>query len=345
MAIHFFCVCGKHLKAQRDMAGRITLCPACGEHVKIPPPEATRRSVPRFMKAERAPAAGSDPGPRLPEVHFRGERRPALVSHREQPETGWYGTLVYTLPALPWLLFLAAGLAITSALLLDGWADFLRPGFRQRLHLEVFIPCALAIPALLVCATALMSGVLALATEGSLKVIFRPSFDELLRASAQWLVCLAAGPALFLGSAALYWIHCGDPHAVDWMIVTELLGLGSGVLLAALLATCPPGGFRRLHPAGLLLPVRLMGWWFFGASLFFSSGLLAFCSFVGFAAGRLHAARLAGALWLGPGWFVALSTAAFFFRRLGLRYYRASRVHAAADGTTVPTCVSHRLSL
>src|SRR6185295_19031319 len=104
----------------------------------------------------------------------------------------------------------------------------------------------------LLCTTPLLSGVLALGIEGSLKIVSRPTFDDLLRAAAQWIACLAAGPALFLIAAAVFWIHCGDPDVVDWIILLELVALASAILLAALVTTSPGGGFRRLHPAGLV---------------------------------------------------------------------------------------------
>src|SRR5262245_49488151 len=100
LAIHFVCVCGKHLKSRRDMAGRVTLCPACGEHVKIPSEEPTHRGASRVFKAAPLPTA-ADCRSHLPEVLFRGERRSALARHREQPERGWMGSFVYTLPFLP----------------------------------------------------------------------------------------------------------------------------------------------------------------------------------------------------------------------------------------------------
>jgi hypothetical protein len=338
MAIHFVCVCGKHLKARHDMVSRITLCPACGEQVKVPTGEPTHRGVSRIVKAAPIPAADSERRPEPQEVLARGQRRSSLVFHREQPESGWLGSFLYTLPILPWLALLAAGLAITCGVVFDRLPAFLQSDSRRPLELEVFIPCVLAIPALLLCAAPLLSGVLALGIEGSLKIVSRPRFDDFLRSGAQWMACLAAGPALLLVGAAGYWIHCGDLEAVDWLIVVELLALGSGNLFAALIVTSPCGGFRRLHPFAILQVVQLLGWWFIATSLFAGGAILGWAYLVSFAVARLHTDAIVGTLWLGLGWFAALAALAFLFRRLGLWHYRASRGHAISGAKMVSAC-------
>jgi hypothetical protein len=179
----------------------------------------------------------------------------------------------------------------------------------------------------------MLSGVLALAMEGSLRVVSRPSFDDLLRATAQWTACLAAGPVVWLGSAAVYWIYCGDPRAIDWLILAELVALGSGNLLAALVVTSPAGGFRRLHPLALLQLIRSLGWWFAATSLLVAAAIFGLLGFGSFAIARLHAAPIEGALLLALDWFSALAALAFLFRRVGLSYYRASWADViSADG-------------
>jgi hypothetical protein len=45
MAILFNCVCGHHLKARDEMAGRRTMCPACGAPVGVPSTLPTHRGV------------------------------------------------------------------------------------------------------------------------------------------------------------------------------------------------------------------------------------------------------------------------------------------------------------
>jgi len=325
MAVHFYCSCGKHLKAGRDMAGRVTLCPACGEHVKIPTEEPTDRAASRVSKAAPLPAAESDRRSHLPEVLIRGERRLAPARHHEEPERGWIGSVAYTLPVVPWLLSLAAGLAITSAVVLDRLPAFLKSNSRRPLELEIFIPCVMAIPALLLCATPFLSGILSLGMEGSLQVVSRPRFDYMLRAAVQWLVCLAAGPVLLVAAAAGYWVHCGDMQPVDWLIVIELLALGSGIMLASLVVTSSTGGFRRLRPFAILQVTRSFGWWFTGTSLFLAGMILGLSYLASFAAARLRDEPVLMTLWLGCGWFAALAALAFLFRRLGLWHYRAFR--------------------
>jgi len=319
------------------MAGRVTLCPACGEHVKIPAEEPTHRGTSRVLRV--TPLSAEDRRSHLPEVLIRGERRLAPARHREQPERGWMGSFIYTLPVLPWLVSLAVGLAITSAVVLDRLPAFRQSNSRRPLELEIFIPCVLAIPALLLCATPFLSGILAFGIEGSLQVVSRPRFDYFLRAAVQWLVCLAAGPALLVAAAAGYWVHCGDMQAVDWLIVIELLVLGSGILLASLVVSSSSGGFRRLRPFAILHVTRSLGWWFAGTSLFLAGIILGLSYMASFAAARLRDEPLLATLWLGCGWFAALAALAFLFRRLGLWHYRASQ--AASSG--LPTTRSSHL--
>jgi hypothetical protein len=256
-------------------------------------------------------------------VLVRGHRRSGLADHREKPERSWAGSFVYTLPVLPWLVMISTGLAMTSAVLLDRLPGFLQSNLRRPLELEIFIPCLLAIPALLLCTTPFLSGTLSLGMEGSLQVVSRPRFDYLLRAAAQWLVCLGAGPILLLAAAAAYWIHCGDMQAVDWLIVVELLGLASGILLASLVVTNPSGSFRRLHPVAILQVTRALGWWFAGTSLIGAGIILGLGYLASFAAVHLRDEPVVTTLWLGVGWFGALAGMAFVFRRLGLWYYEA----------------------
>jgi hypothetical protein len=45
MAIRFDCVCGHHLKARDEMAGRRTMCPACGSPVGVPSAQPTHRGA------------------------------------------------------------------------------------------------------------------------------------------------------------------------------------------------------------------------------------------------------------------------------------------------------------
>jgi hypothetical protein len=287
------------------------------------------------VKADPVPAAESSRRPQPQEVLARIQHRSSLVVHREQPETGWLGTFVYTLPTLPWLALLAVGLAITCGVVFDRLPDFLQSNSRRPLELEIFIPCALAIPALLLCATPLLSGVLILGMEGSLKVVCRPRFDDLLRAVAQWLACLAAGPAPLLAAAAGYWIHCGDMQAIDWLIVVELVALGSGILLAALVVTSPGGGFRKLHPFAILQVTRSFGWLFAGTSLFAAGEILGLSYLASYAASRIRDEPVLATVCLGFGWFAALAALAFLFRRLGLWYFRACQAELPSGGDRV----------
>src|SRR5262245_56066412 len=72
MPIHFVCSCGKHLKARRRLAGWISFCPACGEHVVIPTGKATHSGIAEIGKP--APVVDSSMMSELP-----GECQPGLL--------------------------------------------------------------------------------------------------------------------------------------------------------------------------------------------------------------------------------------------------------------------------
>jgi hypothetical protein len=76
MAVHVYCACGKNLKVGREMAGRVTLCPACGAHLKIPTVEPVRRGASRIGKADQA---FSTPG-------YTSAHQPAVSLHKPFPD-------------------------------------------------------------------------------------------------------------------------------------------------------------------------------------------------------------------------------------------------------------------
>ena len=50
-----------------------------------------------------------------------------------------------------------------------------------------------------------------------------------LRAGLKWTLCFLAGPIVFAAVAWLYWVHCGDLTAVDYLILAELGIVGSAM--------------------------------------------------------------------------------------------------------------------
>src|ERR1700726_4815458 len=148
MSIQFVCICGKHLRAREGMAGRRSMCPACGAPVGIPllqpthrgatlgplsPAELRRRNNSRpspNVSRDGFPASGGSAAPSPPpnqgrarttrtlEITFDGPIEPALVHQvisrvpAQRPSgTAWAQCLIYPIRAsLP-----LGGLAVVLA--------------------------------------------------------------------------------------------------------------------------------------------------------------------------------------------------------------------------------------
>jgi len=365
MPIHFVCSCGKHLKARRRLAGWISFCPACGEHVVIPTGKAThsgiaeigkpapvvdssmmselpgecqpgllvapaddsvgRRSQAAAASSGRAPGAtvGANHPADSGNVLFRRRSKSAIAPRRQKPDFRWSESVYYTLPLCRRLVVLAVALAFTSGLAYSALPALLQPD--TSVHTRSWIvPCAALLAVLIVYSGALLSGVLALSTNGSLRVVGRPKTDDLIVALVQWTASFAAGPALFLVPAAIYWLHFGDPTLVDRLILAELIAAAGIAWTAALLTMSQPGGYKRLHPAALVRTIALLGWRFSFLSMAFAAAMFGLGLFGAFAFSRLHNSPFQGFLCLGLFWLAALTLAAFAFRRLGLSYYGAN---------------------
>src|SRR4051794_41116492 len=112
MTIKYVCSCGKRLKAPEKHAGRLHVCPACGESVQIPPLLAPDSERPPMTPQERrrlAQLRGEAPPPtpvaaetetevpdrRLMARLARGLKKPALrPRQRRALETHWYQCLL-----------------------------------------------------------------------------------------------------------------------------------------------------------------------------------------------------------------------------------------------------------
>ncbi len=271
--------------------------------------------------------AAATPGPTAaiadaqPAISLRGQRRAApSVRNRHAGET-WFESIRYTVPELPVLLLLSLFLTVSLGVVLRGLADSnaVAPSGDMR---PLFVPGAAMLLGFLACTAALLSSILALSLEGSPRVAGLPSIDAVLRASAQWTVCFLAGPALLLGAAALYWISVGDPALVDEIILAELIALSIGWFQAAFVSTTGSGRFWQFHPAAVIKTAKTQIGQFAVASLGGTALVYGLARFGLFAIARVHLAAFEGSLWLGLFWFVALASAAFSLRRLGLGHHR-----------------------
>jgi len=361
MPIHFVCSCGKHLKARRRLAGWISFCPACGEHVVIPTGKAThsgiagivkpapaldsfatsevpgesqglrvapeddaggRRSLSAVASSGRTLGAtvGANHSPDSGNVLFRRRSKSGVAPIGQKPDFHWSESVYYTLPLCRRLSVLAVALAFSSGLAYSALPELLQPDVPVHTRSWI-VPCAALLAVLIVYSGALLSGVLALSTKGSLRVVGRFKVDDLIDALVQWTASFAAGPAVFLGLASVYWIHFGDPNFVDRLILAELIAAAGIAWIAALLTTSQPGGYKRLHPAALVRTIALLGWRFAFLSVAFAATMFGLGLFGAFAFLRLHSSPFQGFLCLGLFWLMFLTLAAFGFRRAGLSYY------------------------
>ncbi len=328
MSIKFVCSCGKHLRARDGMASRRIVCPRCGQPVGVP-------SGPGAIAAPRPPAecerrvAGQETDARDPV----GALTLALLHSLRSPagrraaaaETRWYDFLRHPLREMPLWAGPAALLTVVSAvgLLLgpemvakgaDGGAARCAPWLAGFLTLFVAgYPCLL------------LRHVLRAAASGDGAGVRWPGFGvgPALGSALVWLVCFMAGPVVFATLAAIYWLQCGDPGWVDWLIVAELGLLTVGYDLLVLAAVSERGRLRDANPLHVIDLAHRLGWRaaasaFAGFVLVVAHGLLAVV-----AAEQIHNIAALGLLLLAVCWASTLYWATVLFRLLGVWCHRS----------------------
>jgi hypothetical protein len=285
MTIKFVCSCGKHLRARDEMAARRSACPACGAPVGVPSLTPNHRGVTAgpLSPAERRrtrPAAppdfppppdatagvagavtaphshlpadrpGAGPGPGLHRPPDTDAVRLAIPRERRlrrawRIETRWYHCLLYPLRAWPLVLGLAVvltGLTGVTVLALPDMVDLPLA--------QVFLMIPLLV---LGYACGFLDCVLASATAGEVRHVHWPggNVSLALKSCGTWLACFLAGPVVPAGAGFWYWLHCGDPEALDWLILAELVAVTVGYWLLALLAVSQKGRLRDANPASV----------------------------------------------------------------------------------------------
>jgi hypothetical protein len=146
--------------------------------------------------------------------------------------------------------------------------------------------------------------------------------DLAFRRGARWLVCFLAGPALFVGASVVYWLRCGDPGFLDWVILAELNLLAAGVWLFMLVAMSLSDRLidvpRRLaallgSQAKHVMPVLLLA-----AVVLLGHGLWGV-----FAINDIHLRPKIGWQMLTVCWVSGLFWETFLFRLVGVRCHWA----------------------
>jgi hypothetical protein len=303
MAIRFACKCGKHLRAGDTMAGRHTLCPKCGALVAIPSPEDAAKGAasarPQAAVADSQSAGANaddaeDIGPILLRVKRKNDKdpnryrksvwvpldpdrgpppeklpRPVKTARRRydwQLESRWYHCLTYPFRAWPVLLLLSlaqTGLLLWAAVLIPrlsaGVEDI--PATESLVFLATMILVAIYSMGLFDC-------VLASSVAGEYRVFRFPGIDLGAQGAAACLSCFLAGPIAPAAIGIVYWVRCGDPNLLDWIIMAELAAATFGYWLFELLAIRDNGGWvagpatvlenvARMWPRSLLAAVGM----------------------------------------------------------------------------------------
>jgi len=362
MSIKFTCSCGKRLRARDEMARRRSFCPRCGQPVGIPslepthpgtapapmtPAERVRLAGQRRTKAT-AEAATVEPPQRRKSARIAGatvlreHAAPmllALVTGRraskraqERPlETHWYQCLLY--PFHDWRLWVGPALLLTSlgvavVLLAPRLLADESGGTTERWVLRsaglVALFCAGFACNFLGCV--LRS---AACGDGSADHWPGHTVAGALKAGLVWLGCFLAGPVVFAAVAAVYWMQCGDPTLVDWLILAELGILAVGYLMLVLAAVSERGRWRDANPIHVIDLAHRLHYGAALATLFGSALAVAHGALAVFAAVEMHRIAIVGILLLAVCCLSGMFWAAFLFRLLGLWCYR-SRVGSVA---------------
>jgi hypothetical protein len=355
MTIKFICTCGKHLRARDEMASRRSVCPRCGSPVGIPslkpthpgttaapmtPLERLRHARHRAPLPAATPAPQEEiakpPAPRRVDPRLvrllssRGIRRPELTGRHL--EKNWNECLVYPLRA--WRLCL--GLALLLTLLSAGFAVFL-----PRLLAEptsdpqsvAFVALRMACGLLLLLTFAFpcsfLECVLTSAVAGEVFYIVWSGnpLNVVLRSGVKWLTCFLAGPVVFAAFAWLYWLRCGDPTVLDWLILMELGIVALGYWMYALLALSDQGRLRDLTPVAVADMAHRLGWRGLAVVLAAACLLLAHGWVLIVGVAGVHMSAVSGLALLAAGWFSGIFWSTFFCRLLGVWCHR-SRVLA-----------------
>jgi hypothetical protein len=368
MSIRFACKCGKHLRAGDTMAGRHTLCPKCGALVAIPTagqaiagaasarPQTAAPDVPS-SQAEASDDA-EEIGPILLRVRRRNDKdpnqfrksvwvpidpdrgpppeklpKPVRTTRRRynwQLETRWYQSLPYVLRArivLSSLSVAQAGLVLWAAVLLPK----INAGTQEFPTTEV-MAFAAAATAAAIYTLGLFDCVLSSAAAGEYRFFAYPGADLGIRGFASCMLCFLAGPLLPALFGLIYWLRCGDPDSLDWIIIAESAGVTFAYWVFEIIAARETGAWlaspidaasilTRLGPRSLVVAAGLPGLGYLYARLVLA-GLV-----------RWHTGGLASLPYLVGAQFTLVFGATFLLRVIGVwSYQRRPTDSAAASG-------------
>jgi hypothetical protein len=339
MAIKYVCSCGKRLRAPEKHAGRLHVCPGCGESVQIPPlltsdserppmtPQERRRLAQLRDEAPPPAPVAAEESPRKTEVLdrrlmarlARGLKKPTLrPRQRRALETHWYQCLLF--PLVEWRLWLGPAIVLlapflVAALVLPQAAAFLKEASLASIAVSVTYALIGFLAVGLPCDRFWRA--LNDAARGEPGLDARGSFPlPLLKSATIWLVCYLAGPIIPALGLLFFGMEAGDLRWFDWVIVGLLFVSTVGSLLMVL-GSFAESGLRGLNPVAVIdlthrLSYRAWILTLVGSAIVVAHGALAVLGME-----QLHAQPGVGAIILGVFGLSAMYSGGVLFRLLG----------------------------
>lgn len=354
--IKFVCSCGKHLKAKDAMASQRAVCPRCGSLVGIPalnahhagaaapmsPQERLRhkrdqKPVPidkaKVLESETSPKAPLRPvdGRLVRLLSAEALRHPDLKGrHLEQR---WHEFAVYPFRAFRLCLGLALLMTVLSVIVALAGPHFLAaPPSEPWMRAAFYLACFVGLLFLVGVACAYLDCVLVSAAEGEIYYIKwsgKPLLTVFL-AGGKWLLCFVTGPIVFAVMAWTYWLNCGDPRGIDWLILGELGIVTVAYQFYALVAVADRGRLRDLNPLTVADVAHRLGWRGLVVVVGAAAMLLPYGVMLLAGLAEVHRGTLKGWLLLVGAWMSGVLWGTFFCRVLGVWCFR-SRVAAVEE--------------
>jgi hypothetical protein len=152
-----------------------------------------------------------------------------------------------------------------------------------------------------------------------------------LKRGTNWIVCFLAGPVVPADAGIFYWMHCGDPTFLDWVVLAGLLILTVGYWLFAIVALNRSGHLRDVDPVHVVALISRLGYRSVIVSLSASLLVVAHGWLALGAIAALHRDGVAiGVALLACCWVSGVFWAIFLLRLLG------GCCHRARDGVQEP---------
>jgi hypothetical protein len=179
------------------------------------------------------------------------------------PETRWFHILLFPFRALPLVLAPAValtGLTVAAVLLLPEFQEV--EAEQSPWFLLLCSPCLLVPLLVLGYACAGLECVLKHGAAGQALDLFRAWRNPalIIVCAARWLACFLAGPVVPAAGALFFWMYCGEPETLDWLIVGELTVVAVAYWLLVLLAVTWGGRLRDASPVRVVEMVHRLGW-------------------------------------------------------------------------------------